>query len=224
MRNDGPKETVRAAVGLVLAGGLGTRLGGVDKPFVELAGRSMCDRVLGQLAPQVDQIVVSANAAPERFRAHAVPVIADTIPDHAGPLAGILAGLRWSATHWPDARFVASVAADTPFFPRDLVRALHEARGSDERTIALAASAAGVHPVFGLWPVALADDLEAFLRSGANPRVTAFADRHARVEVPFDDVSMPDGSSVDPFFNVNTPRDLACAERIAVALDAAEKP
>jgi len=224
MKNDGSSETVRAPIGVVLAGGMGRRLGGPDKPCVELAGRSMFDRVVDRLSPQVDQVVVSANTNPDRFRARAVPVIADTVPGHVGPLAGILAGLRWAAAHRPDALFVVSVAVDTPFFPRNLVLAMSESRGSDERAIALASSAAGVHPVFGLWPVALADDLEAFLRSGANPKVMAFVDRHVRVDAPFDNMTLADGTSVDPFFNVNTPQDLASARRIAAALDAAEKP
>jgi molybdopterin-guanine dinucleotide biosynthesis protein A len=224
MKNGRSRESARAPIGLVLAGGLGTRLGGPGKPFIELAGRPMFERVFGRLSSQVDQIVVGANADPDRFRAYRAPVVADTIPGHSGPLAGVLAGLRWTATHRPDARFIVSVAADTPFFPKTLVSDLTQARGSDARTIVLAASATGVHPVFGLWPVALADDLEAFLRSGANPKVTAFADRHFRAEARFEDGTLPDGTSFDPFFNVNAPPDLARAERIAAALDAVEKP
>jgi len=184
----------------------------------------MFDRVVRRLSPQVEGFIVSANSEPDRFRAAAVPVIADTLPHDAGPLAGILAGLRWTAMHRPEVRFIASVAADTPFFPANLVRALSEGRGPDGRTIALAASATGVHPVFGLWPVALADDLELFLGSGANPKVLAFANRHIRIDVPFDDIALADGTSADPFFNVNTPQDAERAEALALVLDAAEKP
>ena len=122
----------------------------------------------------------------------------------------------------PAARFLVSVAADTPFFPRDLVGRLSAGCGCGEEIVALAASAAGTHPVFGLWPVALADELEAFLRRGSGGKVLAFADLHIRLNVPFDDLLLPSGERIDPFFNVNTPADAAEADRIAAALDPIE--
>jgi molybdopterin-guanine dinucleotide biosynthesis protein A len=204
--------------GVILAGGLGTRMGGGDKPLIALAGRSMLQRVAERLRPQVDRAVLNANGDPARFAATGLPIVADASQTFAGPLAGILAGMRWTAANLPDARFVVSVAADTPFFPEDLVARLSEGCGRDENTIALAASSAGTHPVFGSWPVALADDLEAFLASGAGGKILAFADRHVRLNVPFDDLTLPDGTRIDPFFNVNTPEDAARAEAIAAAL------
>jgi len=207
-------------IGVVLAGGRGTRMGGPDKPFRVLAGRSMLDRVLDRLSSQVDQLLISANIDPARFHPRAIPVVADTLPHHQGPLAGILAGMRWAAEHRPGTQFVASVAADTPFFPENLIQALFDGYGLKQDTIALAASANGVHPVFGLWPVSLASDLEKFLLSGVNPKMLDFANRHACFTVPFDDRALPDGTSVDPFFNVNTPREVDRAEAVALALDA----
>jgi molybdopterin-guanine dinucleotide biosynthesis protein A len=207
--------------GIVLAGGLGRRMGGGDKPLLELGGTPMLARVIERLSPQVERIVINANGDPERFARFGLPVVADTIEGFAGPLAGILAGMRWSQQNLPEARFLVSVAADTPFFPKDLVPRLAEGCGRDEQTIALAASGAGTHPVFGLWPVALADDLEAFLRSGEGGKILKFADRHLRLNVPFDDVVLPDGSAIDPFFNVNTPEDAKRAGEIAAALDRA---
>ena len=147
-----------------------------------------------------------------------MPVVPDTI-DGIGPLAGLHAGMRWSEKNLPEARFIASVAADTPFFPTDLVERLSEGCGRDENTVALAASTAGTHPVFGLWPVKLADGLERFLRSGDSHKVLAFADRFMRLNVPFDDIVLPNGETVDPFFNVNTPEDAARAEEIAAILE-----
>lgn len=205
--------------GVVLAGGLGRRMGGGDKPLLELGGAPMLARVIERLAPQVERIVINANGDPARFARYDLPVVPDTIAGYAGPLAGILAGMNWSRTNLPDRRFMVSVAADTPFFPKDLVARLSEGCGRDEQTIALAASAVGTHPVFGLWPVALADDLDGFLRAGESGKILAFADRHLRLNVPFDDIILPDGSTVDPFFNVNTPDDAARAEEIAAALD-----
>jgi molybdenum cofactor guanylyltransferase len=205
--------------GIILAGGLGRRMGGGDKPLLELGGTPMLARVIDRLAPQVERIVINANGDPARFARYDVPVVPDTIEGFAGPLAGILAGMRWSQQNFPEGRFVVSVAADTPFFPNDLVLRLAEGCGRDERTIALAASPAGTHPVFGLWPVALAGDLDAFLRSGEGGKILKFADRHLRLNVPFDEIVLPDGTAVDPFFNVNTPEDAKRAEAIAAALD-----
>jgi molybdopterin-guanine dinucleotide biosynthesis protein A len=205
--------------GVILAGGLGKRMGGGDKPLLELGGKPMLARVIERLAPQVERIILNANGDPARFAAYGLPVVPDTVPGFAGPLAGILAGMRWSKANLPDARFLVSVAADTPFFPPNLVVRLSEGCGNDERTIALAASTAGTHPVFGLWPVALADDLETFLQRGEGGKILTFADRHLRLNVPFDDIVLPDGTAVDPFFNVNTPEDAARAEDIAAALE-----
>jgi molybdopterin-guanine dinucleotide biosynthesis protein A len=212
-----------SCVGVVLAGGRGTRMGGPDKPFRVLAGRSLLDRVMDRLSPQADPLLISANADPARFHAYGVPVIADALPRHQGPLAGILAGMRWTAAHRPGVRFVASAAADTPFFPKNLVRSFFDNYGARKGAIALAASANGIHPVFGLWPVSLADDLEAFLLSGANPKMLDFSGRHGSFTVPFDDIALPGGGRADPFFNINTPRDAEQAEAVALILDARER-
>ena len=205
-------------VGIILAGGSGTRMGVADKALVNIRGRTMLERVIERLKPQVEQLVLSANGDPARFAAFGVPVV----PDSAlglGPLAGLLAGMRWSEANLPEARFVASVAADMPFIPVDLVERLSEGCGRDENTVALAASSAGTHPVCGLWPVKVADVLERLLKSGENPKVLSFADRFMRLNVPFDDIELPKGERVDPFFNVNTPEDARRAEEIAAALD-----
>ncbi len=205
-------------VGLILAGGLGRRMGRGDKPLLAIDGRAMLDRVVERLGPQVDRLVINANGDPARFAQYGLPVVPDTIGGFAGPLAGILAGMRWAEANGHAAGFVASAAADTPFFPTDLVGRLAEASGGD-LSIALAASADGVHPVFALWPVALADDLESFLASGVSGKILAFVDRHRRAESFFDPLPLPGGETVDPFFNVNTPEDAARAEEIARALD-----
>jgi molybdopterin-guanine dinucleotide biosynthesis protein A len=204
--------------GVILAGGLGRRMGGGDKPLLQVGGMPMLERVIERLRPQVERLVLNANGDPVRFAQYGLPVVADTIAGFAGPLAGILAGMRWSASNLPQARFMISAAADTPFFPGDLVKRLAGGCGRYEDTIALAASGSGIHPVFGLWPVALADDLEQFLAKGESGKILVFVDRHRRVNVPFDEIALPDGEAVDPFFNVNTPEDAARAEEIATAL------
>lgn len=194
-------------------------MGGGDKPLVEIGGRPMLARVVERLSQQVDRIAINANGDPARFAAFGRPIIPDTIEGFAGPLAGVLAGMRWAQSAAPDATAIVSVAADTPFFPADLVHRLGAASADGAATIALAASADGTHPVFGLWPLSLADDLEAFLRSGRSGKILAFVDRHKRVDVQFEPFRLPSNAPVDPFFNVNTPEDVARAETIAAVLD-----
>ncbi len=206
-------------IGVILAGGLGKRMGGGDKPLVTLSGKPMLNRVIERLRPQVEQIVLNANGDPARFDAYDLPVIADTIDGFAGPLAGLLAGMRWVQTNAPDVRFLVTVAADTPFIPPNLVQQLADCGGDAADTVALAASPAGTHPVIGRWPVALADDLETFMTSGEHAKILIFADRYIRLNVPFDDIALPNGETIDPFFNVNTPEDAVEAEVAAAAIE-----
>ena len=204
--------------GVVLAGGLARRMGGGDKTLKAIGGRPMLAMVIDRIARQVAALALNANGDPERFADFHLPVIADTIGGFAGPLAGILAGMHWAKANHPDCRYLASVAGDTPFFPADLVARLAQGCGATDDTIALAASADGIHPVFGLWPLALADDLEAFLTKGDNRKILAFTDRYVRLNVPFDHIELADGESLDPFFNINAPEDVERAEAIVQAL------
>lgn len=194
-------------VGCVLAGGLSRRMGGGDKALKELGGKPMLAHVVERLRPQVSSMVLNANGDPARFSQFGLPITPDPIEGFAGPLAGVLAGLRWAESNAPDARWVASAAADTPFFPKDLVQRLAQEADTSEPTIALAASGGHRHPVFGLWPVALADDLENFLRTVETRKVLAWVSRHANVEVPFEHYEH-NGAVLDPFFNTNTPDDM----------------
>ena len=200
--------------GVILAGGMARRMGGGDKTLKLIDGRTILSFIIERLQPQVDGLVLNANGDPARFGAFGLDVVADTVGDQAGPLAGSLAGMRWAEQALPEARFIVSAAGDTPFFPADLVARLSEGCGRDEKTIALAASANGVHPVFGLWPIALADELEAFLDSGESGKILTFADRYFRLNVPFDHLDV-DGEEVDPFFNINTPEDIERAGTVA---------
>jgi molybdopterin-guanine dinucleotide biosynthesis protein A len=181
----------------------------------------MIEHAIERLRPQVSRAVINANGDPTRFAGLGLPVVADTIDGYAGPLAGILAGMIWARSSVPAAVHILSVAGDTPFFPTDLVGRLSEAGNADENTVVIAASAEGMHPVFGLWPVALAEDLEYFLNSGESGKILAFVDRHRSATARFPDLALGDGGTADPFFNVNTPEDAARAEAIAAALTAA---
>jgi molybdopterin-guanine dinucleotide biosynthesis protein A len=166
----------------------------------------MLAHVVDRLAPQVGRLIINANGDPARFARLGLPVVADTVPGFAGPLAGVLAGMRWSQANAPAGRWIATAAGDAPLLPRDFVaRSLAALRGLPGG-IALAQSRGALHPVIGLWPVALADDLEAQLAAGVR-KVLAWTDRHGTVPVPFATVRMG-GAELDPFFNANTPQEL----------------
>lgn len=196
---------MRSVVGVILAGGLSRRMGGGDKALLPLGAGSMLLRVAARLLPQLDAIILNANGPADRFAGLGLPVVPDSIADHPGPLAGILAGMDWAAAQPGGISHILTVAGDTPFLPLDLAARL--AGGLPEGGIAMARSASGLQPVFGLWPVALRDDLRAFLLAGERAAVRDFITRHPHAEVDFP--VQPGG--VDPFFNVNTPDDLAQA-------------
>jgi len=201
--------TTERPLGLILAGGLARRMGGGDKARIRIGGRTILERVIACLVPQCDAIVLNANGDPGRFADTALPVVADSVPDFAGPLAGILAGLDWAAAHRPDLADVVSVPGDCPFLPTDLVERLAAARGRERTPLACARSGEWRHPVAGLWPVGLREDLRRALTDEKLHKIEIWT---ARLGVAIAD--WPD-TPVDPFFNVNTPEDAAAAERIA---------
>jgi molybdopterin-guanine dinucleotide biosynthesis protein A len=196
-------------LGLVLAGGLARRMGGGDKALIRIGGATILERVLDRLRPQCGQIVLNANGDPARFAATGLPVIADDVPGFAGPLAGILAGLDWTAAHLPQIEWIASVSGDCPFVPRDLIARLLAARIEAALPLACARSGEWRHPVVGLWPVALRKDLRHALVDEGLRKIEVWTARHgvAVADWPTD--------PVDPFFNINTPEDAAEAQRIA---------
>jgi molybdopterin-guanine dinucleotide biosynthesis protein A len=196
-------------LGLVLAGGLARRMGGGDKAMITIGGTSILDRVLERLRLQTAGIIINANGDPARFAATGLPVIADTVPGFAGPLAGVLAGLDWAAANKPDITYIASVPGDCPFLPRDLVARLHSARISDDLPLACARSGAWRHPVVGLWPVTLRDDLRRALLDEDLRKIEVWTARHGIAIADWPD------KPVDPFFNVNTPEDAARANALA---------
>ncbi len=196
-------------LGLILAGGLARRMGGGDKASIEVGGRTILDRVLERLAPQCAQIIINANGDASRFSFTGLPVVADDVPGFAGPLAGILAGLDWAAANAPDTLYVASVPGDCPFLPRDFIERLDAARKAEGKPIAYAKSGDWRHPVAGLWPVALREDLRHALTREEIRGIEIWGARHGVALAEWPDVP------ADPFFNVNTPEDAARANQIA---------
>ncbi|QDG77904.1 molybdenum cofactor guanylyltransferase MobA [Labrenzia sp. PHM005] len=202
-------------LGCVLAGGQSRRMGGGDKTLLDLNGKPMLEIIFDRLSPQVPQIVLNANGDANRFSRFPFPVVSDSIAGFAGPLAGILAGLDYARENLPDVSHVISVAGDTPFFPVDLVDRFLATTPADKPVIALASSADKLQPVFGLWPVALAEDLHDWLAKGQSGKVLAFVDRHDSIEVAFE---LDQATGLDPFFNANRPDDLETARSAASLL------
>ncbi|MGJ5069169.1 molybdenum cofactor guanylyltransferase MobA [Bradyrhizobium oligotrophicum] len=198
--------------GVLLAGGRAQRMGGGDKPLRMVDGRTILERVIARLAPQCSRLILNANGDPARFAGNGLAVVPDGIAGFPGPLAGILAGLDWVAAHMPEARWMLSAAGDCPFLPRDLVARLATARAAEQAELAVAASGGQTHPVIGLWPVGLREDLRHALVAEDIRKVTRFTARYKVATVSWPSVPL------DPFFNANTALDLAEAERLA-ALD-----
>lgn len=194
-------------VGVLLAGGLARRMGGGDKCLRGLGGRPVLDHVIERARPQVAALVLNANGAPERFAAFGLPVAADVIEGFVGPLAGVLTGMEWARSKRPDCRWIATFATDAPFFPLDFVARASRSIEEHEADMARARSGGRAHPVFGLWPVRLAEDLRLALSEGGVRKVDAWTARYRLAEVDF--ATVP----IDPFFNTNRPEDLEEAER-----------
>lgn len=194
--------------GVLLAGGLSRRMGGGDKPLLEIGGRPIIAHAIARLAPQCEGLAINANGDPARFRAFGLPVVADTIEGFAGPLAGVLAGMDYAAAHWPEATDIVSAPADTPFLPDDLVARLREAREAAGARIAVAESGDRVHHAVALWPVALREELRRALAEEGVRKVSAFIARYPNVNVAWP------VKTYDPFFNVNRPEDVERANEI----------
>ena len=165
--------------------------------------------VLAGIAPQCNGVIINANGDPARFADIGLTVVPDSVPDFAGPLAGILAGLDWAAANVPRIEWLLSVPGDCPFLPKNLAARLHEARGVTGTPLACARSGAWRHPVVALWPIALREDLRRALLDEGLRKIEIWTARHC--------VGIADwpAEPIDPFFNVNTPEDAAMAEQIA---------
>jgi molybdopterin-guanine dinucleotide biosynthesis protein A len=199
--------------GLVLAGGLARRMGGGDKALIRIGRSTIIDRVLATLSGQCVAIVINANGDPARFADTGCAVVPDSLPDFPGPLAGILAGLDWLAAQDNGVEWLLSVPGDCPFLPDDLVERLHAVRRQMGAGVPLACARSGEwrHPVVSLWPLALRADLRKAVTEEGVRGVEVFTARHGIAIADWPD------QPVDPFFNVNTPDDVAIAQATATA-------
>ncbi len=195
--------------GVILAGGQSRRMGGGDKFLLDLDGKTILEHVIERLAPQVSTMALNANGDSNRLNRFGLPVIADSIDGFAGPLAGVLAGMDWAFAN--GLKQIVTVAADTPFFPLHLVMALRLGVESQATPLAMATTPDTVrpfnrHPTFGFWDVSLRENLRRELNGGLR-KVVQWTKPQGCANVSFD------GFEFDPFFNVNTPEDLAIARQ-----------
>lgn len=203
--------------GVLLAGGMSRRMGGVEKALMALGGKPLVVHAADRMAPQVASLILNANGDPARFACLPLEIVPDPTTDRPGPLAGILGALDWFAENAPEVAAVASVPADTPFVPDDLVARLREGLASQSGTpVAVAQSRGRRHPVIGLWTRGAASEIRAALERGER-KAEAMIDRLGAVAVPFSDLDIA-GHAVDPFFNINTPDDFSTAQAILTGL------
>lgn len=192
--------------GVLLAGGVASRMGGDDKSLRMLAGHPILAHVIARIGPQVQTLILNANGDPARFAEWGLPIAADAISDYPGPLAGIHAGMRWAQEHHPEIADIVSIPTDTPFLPTDLIERLEAVREAQGAEIVVASSAGQAHPVVAIWPVRLAAELYRLVTEDGMRRVTDFARRYT---VAYADFPV---NGIDPFFNVNRPGDLEAAQ------------
>lgn len=203
----------KGVAGILLAGGLARRMGGGDKCLRLLGGRSLLDRIVERVAPQVEAVVLNANGDPARFADTGLPVVADTVDGNVGPLAGVLAGMEWAAKSRHDISWIATVPTDAPFLPDDLVGRFLGAISAEGTEMACAASGGRHHPVCALWPVKLRDALQSAIVNEDICKVDRWTGRYRMSVVEFP------SEPYDPFFNTNRLEDLAQAETMLPRLE-----
>ena len=197
--------------GIILAGGLSRRMGGGDKGLMDLGDKTILERVIENIEPQVCSLAININGDSSRFPNYELPVIPDSIKGYLGPLSGILAGMEWAFKN--DYKYIATVAADTPFLPDDFIKRLHALVKSKNLNIGIAASRilstddVFMHPTFGIWEVGLKDDLRDALAN--DTRKIMFWAKKFKLDYYYFDTS---DKLSDPFFNINTPDDLEKAK------------
>jgi molybdopterin-guanine dinucleotide biosynthesis protein A len=203
-----PVQAMPPTLGAILAGGLARRLGGGDKTLRTVGGRTVLARLVDRMTPQAAGLIVNANDDPSRFGSLGLPIVPDSLPDHPGPLAGVLTALEWIASARPEIEWLVTVPGDAPFLPSDLVRRLHAARLRESAALACAGSGGWTHPVIALWPVSIRDDLRHALATLGIRKIDAFTARYSCA------VEQWATDPADPFFNVNTQEDLSEADRL----------
>lgn len=194
-------------LGVILAGGQSRRMNGQDKSLIELGGETLIKRAIKRLKSQTPKIIISTNSNSQSYLEFNLPITKDEITNYAGPLAGILTAMRWAQANKPNFKQIITIAVDTPFFPNDYTKTMLD-KHHGKTQITIANSNGRNHPVFAIWDISLAEDLQKFLVDEGNRKVMVFAERYNFTTQKFDDKS-----GVDPFFNINTYEDLTEAQK-----------
>lgn len=199
----------KACVGVILAGGQSRRMGGGDKCLLDLQDKSIIQHTLDRAKNQVNILLLNCNGDETRFNFIGLPAVKDIFEGWRGPLAGIHASLNWMTANNPNATWLASFAADTPFFPEDLVERLLQQAQSSNCEIVVASYKGSLQPLFALWHISLLCELTEYLQNGGNPKMQEWirSRKHIAVEI--------EHSNWDPFFNINTPADYTAATSIS---------
>lgn len=199
--------TKNQVTGVILAGGQSRRMGGGDKFLTKVANKTILQYVVDQFSHQCNTIIISANGDLSRLDNYNYPIVKDPFESNLGPLSGILAAMLWSKSHKPNHTHILSVAADSPLFPQSYSeQMLVHANELHQQSIILAKSRGRYHPIFALWPIEFADDLNTFLKEGGR-KIRAWTDANPHSSLEFPDQKWHD-TPIDPFFNINEPEDL----------------
>ena len=197
-------------LGVILAGGQSKRMGGGHKGLIELQKKPLCLHVIDRLRPQVGSVILNVNTHEEFFTKFGLPLVKDSLNNFVGPLGGVLAGMDWAFHNGYE--YIVTAAADTPFFPLNLVENLRQVMKKDNYSIVMASTIdcqkkQNIHPTFGLWKVNLREDLRKSLNEGVR-KMVAWTDRHSFCYSKFP------SDNFDCFFNINNPEDLKKAKNI----------
>lgn len=199
--------SINQITGVILAGGQSRRMGGGDKFLKKVENKTILDHVISQFSDQCKTLIISANGDHSRIERVNLPIVKDTIGEDMGPLSGILAAMLWSQSNTPSHTHILSVAADSPLFPSNYSEImLKRANECDKRSIILAKSRGRHHPIFGLWPIEHTPLLQTFLETGGR-KIRAWTDTLPNETKEFQDLLI-NGTNIDPFFNINEPKDL----------------
>jgi len=195
-------------IAVILSGGLSRRMDNRNKAFIKLANKPLFEYVLENISAQCDTVIINSNCNGEQFEQYQLPVVKDSIEGFLGPLAGILTAMEWVKENSPEAQWLVSVPVDTPFLPNDLVKKLHHASQQDKASLVCAVSNERTHPIIGLWPISLMDDLRTAIQDEDMRKIDLWTARYKISHPVFE------YEDIDPFFNINCDEDLAEAETL----------
>ncbi len=193
-------------MGVILAGGQSRRMGGGDKCLLKLGDRTIVQHTVERAQAQINRLLLNCNGEEARFNFIGLPIVKDIFEGWRGPLAGIHASLHWMTEHHPSTKWLASFAADTPFFPEDLVARLLEHAEDNGCEVIVATHKNKIQPLFALWNISLLPTLEEHLLNAGDPKMQAWINSQRHICVEFENTYQ------DPFFNINTPIDYDAAE------------